>query len=240
MGRHDEAMNLLDNSKFVKLAPGLKPRLRLLDDPYVSNRQYQQRDGIKTVFSWPVWDYATQSVKILEKGKSIKDQIDIVEEIYGFAIPAKYDIIISTTGEGMQTKYRVDGMVPIAGPLPGPGELDNMLFKLDLPKSSRGIPIGQVRADNMPQVQIIEGKAGGAESNDARPPSAADYARARAEEAAAINQPASEPDTVITELPEDSLDLDRIFDPDGLPASGEEELPVNTDDIPFKNDPARR
>ncbi len=52
MSRYGEAMNLLDTSKYVKLMPGVKPRLRLLDHPWVSTRQYQTGGDIKTVFSW--------------------------------------------------------------------------------------------------------------------------------------------------------------------------------------------
>ncbi len=229
MGRHDEAMNLLDNSIFVKCAPGLMPRLRVLGDPYVSNRQYKSSPGIKTVFSWPVWDYTIRQVRILEKGKSVKDQLDTIEGIHGFSLPNNYDIVVSTTGQGMQTEYRVDGITPVMGELPGQGELDNMLFKLDLAKVSGGIPIGQVKPDNIPQTQVIQGKAKGpAAAAENRPPSQAEYAAARAAEAQAIAAPASRPDTVLTELPDGDPDLSMIPDTDDATTP-----PINTDDIPF-------
>jgi len=92
---------------FVNVSSGKKVRLRIIDHPYVSLKQWRDGDELKTRFHWPVWDYEADKVKILEQGPMVFNLIaDIVSE-YGEEVPMDCDIVLGRTGEGMNTRYSV-------------------------------------------------------------------------------------------------------------------------------------
>jgi hypothetical protein len=109
MGLYDNASKHVNigSNLYVKVEPGSKVRIRIIDHPYVSTRQFQAGGDLTTRFSWPVWDYESEKVKILEQGPAVFRMIsDIVAE-YGEEVPMECDLVIGRTGEGLNTRYSV-------------------------------------------------------------------------------------------------------------------------------------
>lgn len=97
----------LGSDLFVTLQAGKKVRVRILDYPFVSTAQYANSDKLSTKFTFEVWDYETKSVRLLSKGVSIFNQVKAVIEEYGETFPMDCDIIITTEGAELNTKYTV-------------------------------------------------------------------------------------------------------------------------------------
>lgn len=109
MGLYDQASKHVNASSdlYVKIQPGQKVRLRIIDHPYVSVRQFKPGGELSTRFSWPVWDYESKKVKILEQGPMVFSLLaDVVAE-YGEEIPMECDLVVGRTGEGLNTRYSV-------------------------------------------------------------------------------------------------------------------------------------
>ena len=162
MGRYGKALDQLDNGLFIKLVPGKTTRLRILDDPVVQNQSYKdpqtgQFGAPRTVFSWPVWDYEKQSVRILSKGASVLKQVDEVIDAWNVqAMPMSCDIVITQTGQNLQTRYSVQG-VPFDTSL-------QQATHYTLPDMQKhiqnGIPITQFADGTKPQTQNIQASVG--------------------------------------------------------------------------------
>lgn len=107
MGMYDEAKSMVnaDSGDYIKFQSGKKTRLRVLDHPYVSTKQFQAGGELKTRFTWPVWDYEAGKVRLLEQGPMIFGQIADVVAIYGEDMPMACDLVIGKTGEDLNTKY---------------------------------------------------------------------------------------------------------------------------------------
>jgi hypothetical protein len=109
MGLYDNASEHVNtgSEKYVKIQSGGKVRVRVLDHPYVSTKQFQAGGEVTTRFSWPVWDYDSEKVKILEQGPAVFRMIGDVVAEYGEEVPMECDLIIGRTGEGLNTRYSV-------------------------------------------------------------------------------------------------------------------------------------
>lgn len=151
MSMYGDALNKLDDGQFVKIEPGRPVKLRLLDHPHVSLRQFDNGDTA-TRFSWPVWDYQQQRVRILEQGKSIFKGIASAIENWpqGETMPAPFDIVITRTGAGKNdTEYTVSA-IPHAGTMPEWSKI-----KADMPdmkEKSKGIPLKSIVDGYKPEV----------------------------------------------------------------------------------------
>lgn len=168
MGRYGKALDQLDNGLFIKLVPGKTTRLRILDDPVVQNQSYKdpqtgQFGAPRTVFSWPVWDYEKQQVRILSKGASVLKQVDEVMDAWNVQnMPMSCDIVITQTGQNLQTRYSVQG-VPFDMQLP---QAQNYTLP-DMQKHiQNGIPITQFANGTKPQVQNIQASTDDDDSTD--------------------------------------------------------------------------
>jgi hypothetical protein len=156
MGMYGDILNKIDDGQFIKIEPGRPVKLRLLDHPYISQQQFVDKKtgevSISTRFSWPVWDYGQQRVRILEQGKSVFKQIATASDTWpqGDTMPSPFDLFIKRTGTGQfDTEYTVTA-VPTDGTMPNvtAGELPDMAEK-----SKGGIPIQQVmEGKNVPVV----------------------------------------------------------------------------------------
>jgi hypothetical protein len=153
MGMYGDILNKLDTGQFVKLEPGKPMRLRILDHPHVSYRQFREGEQVTTRFSWPVWDYALKQVRILEQGKSVFKEIATAVETWpnGEVMPAPFDVVITRKGTGQfDTEYSVTPL-PHDGSMPNSGQLDLP----DMAEKTGGIPLKQVYEGQEPEVKRI-------------------------------------------------------------------------------------
>lgn len=155
MGVYDAASKRVSSGSdtYIKLQPGQKARVRVLDYPYVSMRQFKPGDEIATRFSWPVWDYEADKVKILEQGPMVFGLIaDIVAE-YGEDLPMECDLVIGRTGEALNTRYSV---IPTKPQSQLPKEaLSQIPVMADIVKG--GVPLKDFGAGKKPAVQGPDG-----------------------------------------------------------------------------------
>jgi hypothetical protein len=122
---------------FIKFTDGAEFTVRLLSDPWIRSTRYEDtkkldENGqptitVKTNFVWPVWDYADESVRILEQGASVANQIDAIDDKWknNGAMPPNYDLNISAKGEMLQRRYTVvpmpqQGTMPVSSSLQMP------------------------------------------------------------------------------------------------------------------------
>lgn len=158
MGRYGKALDKLDNGVFVTLTPDQAKRVRILDDPYVQNTSYRDpKTGEfgppRTSFAWAVWDYEQQKVKILRKGASVLKAIDEIIDAWNIQdMPMACDVVITTTGKGLNTRYSVQG-VPLDPSLP----YDSRAEMPDMRKYVEGgIPINQFGEGVKPHTKQID------------------------------------------------------------------------------------
>jgi hypothetical protein len=109
-----------------------------------------------TRFSWPVWDYEAEKVKILEQGPMVFNLIrDIVAE-YGEEVPMECDLVVNRTGEGLNTRYSiVPGKVQSSLPKDIHEQLPVMK---DVVKG--GVPLAQFGEGKKPEPQGADGAEG--------------------------------------------------------------------------------
>jgi len=160
MGRWGEAVKKSGGSDiYLQLEDGTT-RLRILSDPVVQNKTFaNDPDNPRTIFSWIVWDYKTESLKLLSKGASILKSLDSVSAAWGDSIPMKCDVLIDKTGTGMQTKYSVQG-VPTMPTHPLPADIQQQVEALDLDKLLPGnIPIGDFADGAQPESKSWDNSA---------------------------------------------------------------------------------
>lgn len=132
---------------FVNVSSGQKVRLRILDHPYVSLKQWKEGGELKARFHWPVWDYEADKVKVLEQGPMVFNLIaDVVAE-YGEDVPMDCDIVLGRTGEGMSTRYSVVAS-RIRSDLPKNYELPDLASTV-----KGGIPLSEFSKGKKPVVQ---------------------------------------------------------------------------------------
>jgi hypothetical protein len=127
-------------------------KLRIFSLAHYSLGEYTDPEsGEKThsdKYSWVVWNYDDDKAQILSKGKSVFNQIAELSQDEDWGDPTTYDIKITRTGKGMETRYSVV-------PSPSKGTLTEAQVEaceaIDLPKVVKGaIPIDQalIDADN--------------------------------------------------------------------------------------------
>lgn len=212
MGKYGDLLNKIDTSEFIKIEPGRQYRFRLLSDPWISQQQFVDKgtgeSRIATRFSWPVYDYSQQRIRVLTQGKSVFEQIAGACEAWpqGDTMPSPFDVVIKRTGTGQfDTQYTVQA-VPYGGDMPSirSAELPNMAEK------SKGIPV----------MQVLEGKS--APVIPATVPGVTPAAPAnpthRDAETLDEREPAGE--QVLTDIPDGDVDMDSI--PDDEPDPDEE------------------
>lgn len=96
----------------------------------------KQRFSISRRFATNVWDYESESVKVLIAGPQVFDEFDADAKL-GMD-PTATDYIIFKSGKGTQTSYKVRRGDPGAGPTVGPDDLHD-LSKYDTPTSAEKI-----------------------------------------------------------------------------------------------------
>lgn len=208
MSMYGNILDKLDDSLFIKIEPGKPITLRLLDHPWISQKQFTDKTTgemrIVTQFHWPVWDYSQQRVRVLSQGKSVFKQIASSTDTWpqGEDMPSPFDIYIKRTGTGQyDTEYTVSA-VPQQGTMPA-------IAKADLPnmaEKSKGIPIQQILEGKKPQVltaSVAQAKQSEPEESIGMRP------------LAGLNQPderePEEGDTIITDLDTaNQINLDDI------------------------------
>jgi len=114
------------NSKYLRLTQG-DNKFRILSDSIVGYVDWKEADGSrkpirtkeiqpafdqkkqpKHFWSFVVWDYADDSIKILElTQRTIQDAIIDLYKDDNWGDPKGFDITIKRTGEKMETKYSV-------------------------------------------------------------------------------------------------------------------------------------
>lgn len=142
MGMYDDATKRVGTGLYLKLDAGEK-RIRLIDHPYVSNKAgFKEGDPIRTVFSWLVWNYDENRVQVLEQGPGLFKMIAAVAKQWGEEMPMKCDLVITTTGAGLETK-RTTVAVPHSGTMPNTSVLRADPSYPDLEKLTQGVPLSR-------------------------------------------------------------------------------------------------
>lgn len=101
-----------------------------------SDAEGNQRFNISRRFATNVWDYASESVKVLIGGPQVFQPFDEAAKV-GID-PTQSDWIIHKTGSGQQTKYKMTRDNPSPGPQVEPGQLHD-LDKYGEPMSAQKI-----------------------------------------------------------------------------------------------------
>lgn len=133
MGRWgDAADKAAGPSDYLKFQDGTSTRFRVLTDPVVQNKTFNSDpDNPRTIFSWVVWDYETQSTKVLSKGASFIRKLDFFSETWGDEIPMACDVIVKTEGTRLNTTYDFSAVPPT---MPLPPNWETQVTRLDLNK----------------------------------------------------------------------------------------------------------
>src|SRR5690606_28147867 len=80
-------------------------RLRVLDLPVVFTNVFEGKKSTK--YAWPVYDHEAGEVKILQKGAQVMTALDALVQDDDWGDPVAYDIKLTHSGAGMDTKYSV-------------------------------------------------------------------------------------------------------------------------------------
>jgi hypothetical protein len=173
MGMYGDLLNKLDDGQFVKIESGKAVRLRLLDHPHISQKEYTDQEtgekSINTRFTWAVWDYEQSRVRILEQGKSVFKQIATAADTWpqGEDMPSPFDVVVKRNGSGRFDTEYVVAAVPHQGTMPQRSTLELP----DIAAKSGGIPIQQVMQGKTPPLSLPGNKGMSATHTDAERPS---------------------------------------------------------------------
>jgi hypothetical protein len=153
MGIYDDASKRVGTGLYLKLDAG-KRRIRIIEHPYVSNKPgFKDGDPIRTVFTWIVWNYDENRVQVLEQGPNLFKLIGAIIAEYGEDMPMECDLVITTTGSGIETKRTVVA-VPKSGTMPPVRQLqeqDNGKNWPDLQKLTGGVPLARFAKEGLPE-----------------------------------------------------------------------------------------
>lgn len=140
MGMYDEASKRVGSGLYLKLDAGEK-RIRLIDHPYVSHRPgFKPEDPYRTVFTWPVWNYEEERVQVLEQGPGLFKQIAAIAKVYGEDMPMGCDLVITTTGSGIETRRTIVA-APHLGEMPNSGALRKDPKYPNIAELSKGVSL---------------------------------------------------------------------------------------------------
>lgn len=107
------------NGLFLKINDGETVQLRILDLPTIFQSEYEGK--VSTKYAWPVYNHNDQKVQILQGGSTIYNAVNDLIQDDDYGDPTEYDIKVSRTGTGMDTKY---GVLPPRNSKDVPEELD--------------------------------------------------------------------------------------------------------------------
>jgi hypothetical protein len=131
----------------------------LLDHPWISTKKFVNKDSgeinVSTQFTWPVWDYDQERIRLISQGKSVFKQIATAVDTWpnGESMPSLFDVVIKRTGTGKNdTEYTVQA-IPYSGIMPPfhASDLPNMAEK------TGGISIQQMLKGEKPPVLLSPG-----------------------------------------------------------------------------------
>lgn len=151
MGRWDSAVKRASSGDtFASLEEGLN-KIRVLMDPVCQNKDFNDGNGPRTIFSWLVWDYRVRGVRILSKGASFLKELDFISETWGDEMPMSCDIVIQKRGSGLATRYKFQA-IPVKEQLPP--DIAVLIGSIDLNKVlPNHIPIGEFAAGKSPALE---------------------------------------------------------------------------------------
>lgn len=90
---------------FLKINDGENVRLRVLDIPVAFDSEYEGK--ISRKWAWPVYNHDEEEVQIFQGGSTIFNQIEALVQDDDWGDPVEYDIKVSRSGTGTDTKYNV-------------------------------------------------------------------------------------------------------------------------------------
>jgi hypothetical protein len=97
---------------FLKLKDGDNFRVRVLGLPAVYDSTFVNKDTqektVSTKYAWPVYNFDTEKVQILQGGATIYNALNALIQNEDWGDPVEYDIKVGRTGSGLNdTKYSV-------------------------------------------------------------------------------------------------------------------------------------
>ena len=144
------------SSDYLKLEDGKTVTIRIVSETYykrlVTDKQgsiidtrdftedmFDQAEGkgfaVRDRFVWGVWSRDEQAAKVFECGASIYSQLKTLAQDPDWGDPRGYDIKITRTGTGLDTKYAV---MPGKNSDPISDEEGNAVLELDIEKMVKG------------------------------------------------------------------------------------------------------
>jgi hypothetical protein len=193
---------------FIKFQDGDKLRMRILSEPRVRATQYSNDKEPTFDYIFEVWDYTNEKVRMLSQGIAGAEAIDEMNDEWGEEYPAKFDLTIKATGAGKNGRKYTRTSSPQLGTMPQLASLERLEWAKVAPGA---ITVTQHEQGMDPEIQERQS----AEDPDgSKPPSAEQYAAARAaqdaEEQAAINASRDSDDVIPADVPEGGPNLDEI------------------------------
>lgn len=201
MGRWgDAADKAAGPSDYLKLQDGTSTRFRVLTDPVVQNKTFDSDpDNPRTIFSWVVWDYDSQSTKILSKGATFIRKLDFFSETWGDEMPMACDVIVKTEGTRLNTTYDFSAVPPT---VPLPPDWEAQVARLDLNKLvPNHIPIAKWSSGTNPPLDKPE-------NEDIMSTHTRETSLPKTD--GAVDNPPAVPDVVIEDIGDEPINLDDI------------------------------
>jgi len=125
---------------FLKTEDGDNIRLRFLGLPAVFDSSYtdpvSKKVTVSTKYSWPVYNFEAEKVQILTKGAAVYKALNTLIQDDDWGDPIKYDIKLSHTGKGTDTKYSLS-------PSPKSLDLPKDLEELDVVEIAKKSPYNE-------------------------------------------------------------------------------------------------
>lgn len=130
---------------YLKLEDGKPVKLRLVSDPYIYYAQFKPTDPIQTKYAWAVYNHDEDKGQILQLPVTAFRQIQELATDKEWGDPSKYDIKITRTGTGLETKYSIIGS-------------PNKSFLTAEQKAKASLEVSEKVEGSLPLQMAIEGK----------------------------------------------------------------------------------
>lgn len=149
---------------FLKLEDGKPVKVRLGSEPYIFNSEYL--GNVSTKYAWAVYNRSEDKGQVLQLPLTAFRMIQNIAADDDWGDPTGYDITITRTGTGKETKY---GVTPSPNKSELTTEQKELVSKVDVPKAIGGaIPLAEAVAGK--PVPDPKPSDNASSSNDDKPP----------------------------------------------------------------------
>lgn len=108
LGTFSEGTAIKGWEYWVTKEDGTRMPVRKRMDEKISLGDIEENEKVKHFWALPVWNYQEEQVQILEiTQKSIQKAITALAKDKDWGSPTKYDIVITRSGEKLETEYQI-------------------------------------------------------------------------------------------------------------------------------------